>query len=86
MSKTLVVQPGDCLINLSRQEGFFWETLWNHPQNADLRQRRKQYNIIKKDDQLFVPDKDGSGIRVPNGSTALLCAERPDGAVYAHAA
>jgi hypothetical protein len=57
MSKTLVVQTGDCLINVSRQEGFFWETLWNHPQNADLRRCRKQYNIIKKGDQLFIPDK-----------------------------
>jgi hypothetical protein len=56
VSKTIVAQQGDCLINLSRQEGFLWETIWNHPGNAALRQRRNQLNIIKKGDQVFIPD------------------------------
>jgi N-acetylmuramoyl-L-alanine amidase len=57
MPKTIIVETGDCLINLSRREGFFWETIWNHPQNAALRERRKHYNIIKKGDAVFIPDR-----------------------------
>jgi len=56
--KTIVVTEGDCFINLSREEGFFWETLWNHPNNADLQQRRKHLNIIKPGDKVFVPDRE----------------------------
>jgi len=55
--KTIVVEKGDCLINLSRQEGFYWETIWNHPQNAGLRRSRKHLNIIKKGDEVYVPDR-----------------------------
>jgi Putative peptidoglycan binding domain len=56
MSKTLIAEAGDCLINLSRREGFSWKTIWNHPQNAALRERRQHLNIIKKGDQVFIPD------------------------------
>jgi hypothetical protein len=57
MPKTIVVQPGDCLINVSQQEGFFWETVWNHPQNSQLRDSRKHLNIVKPGDKIFIPDR-----------------------------
>src|SRR5258708_3021834 len=51
VSKTIVIDDGDCFINLSKQEGFFWETVWNHPENRELRTLRKNPNILKKGDQ-----------------------------------
>jgi hypothetical protein len=36
MSKTITVEKGDCFINITKQEGFFWETIWNHPENKEL--------------------------------------------------
>jgi Putative peptidoglycan binding domain len=56
MSKVIIAQKGDCLINLSRQEGLSWEAVWNHPENAALRRRRKYLNIIKEGDAVFLPD------------------------------
>jgi N-acetylmuramoyl-L-alanine amidase len=56
MPETIVVEPGDCFINLSKQKGFDWDTIWNHSQNAELQERRKHLNIIKPGDRVFIPD------------------------------
>ena len=56
VARTTIVEPGDCFYNLSRQEGFHWETLWNHSNNADLRERRKHPNVLLPGDEVFVPD------------------------------
>jgi putative peptidoglycan binding protein len=65
MPKTISVETGDCLLNLSKEEGFSWETLWNHPQNTTLRKRRKQYNIIKAGDEFFFPDREIKEVERP---------------------
>lgn len=56
MPKIIMAREGDCLINVSSTEGHFWETVWNHPQNAELRERREHLNIIKEGDHVFIPD------------------------------
>jgi N-acetylmuramoyl-L-alanine amidase len=56
MTKIVTVGTGDCFINISKQEGFFWETVWGHPENSNLRQQRKHYNIIKAGDEIYIPD------------------------------
>jgi N-acetylmuramoyl-L-alanine amidase len=65
MPVTITVEYGDCLINLSYQKGFFWETIWNHPQNASLRQVRKHHNIIKEGDEVFFPDLEAKQLQRP---------------------
>ena len=65
MSKTITVKQGDCFINLSRQEGFFWDTIWNHPENRALRQLRKNLNIIKEGDEVFIPDRETKEVPRP---------------------
>jgi hypothetical protein len=57
MPKTIVIDEGDCFINLSRQEGFDWNTIWNHPENSALRASRKHLNILKPGDEIFIPDR-----------------------------
>ncbi len=56
MAKIITAREGDCFINICKEEGFFGETVWNHPENQELRQKRKQLNIIKKGDRIFIPD------------------------------
>lgn len=56
MSKIIIARDGDCFINICNQEGFFWETVWNHPENRELRERRQKHNIIKKGDRIYIPD------------------------------
>ena len=56
MPKIITARQGDCFINICKQEGFFWETIWNHPENQQLQQKRKKLNIIKNGDQIYIPD------------------------------
>jgi peptidoglycan hydrolase-like protein with peptidoglycan-binding domain len=56
--KTIVADRGDCPISLCGQEGFFWETVWNHPENSAVKDLRKQPNILRKGDQVYIPDID----------------------------
>jgi len=51
------VQQGDCMSSIGFATGFFWKTLWNLPQNADLKAKRKNPNVLMTGDVVYVPDK-----------------------------
>jgi hypothetical protein len=63
------VKQGECISSIAQDYGFFWETLWNLPENAELKQKRKNPNILSPDDQVFVPDKRE---KTENGATEQL--------------
>jgi len=50
-------EPDDCISSIASQFGFFWKTLWFHPQNAQLRQLRKNPNVLMENDQVWIPAK-----------------------------
>jgi hypothetical protein len=50
------VQQGDCMASIAQDHGFFWQTLWNLPDNADLKQLRKNQNVLLAGDTVVVPD------------------------------
>jgi hypothetical protein len=50
------VEQGDCMASIAQENGFFWETLWNLPDNADLKQLRKNQNVLLAGDVVVVPD------------------------------
>lgn len=50
-------QQGDCVLSIAEDNGFFWETVWNHPQNAALKAERKDPAVLLPGDAVFVPDK-----------------------------
>ena len=49
------VEDGDCLESIALDSGHFWKTLWNLPENADLKRIRKNPNVLLPGDQLVVP-------------------------------
>jgi len=51
------VQQGECLSSIGRKYGLFWRTIWEHPNNARLKNQRKDPNVLKPGDVLFVPDR-----------------------------
>lgn len=53
-----IVKQGECIESISFEHGLFWDTLWNLPENAELKQKRKDPNILFPGDEVFVPDKE----------------------------
>jgi hypothetical protein len=55
-----VIRQGDYLLNLAYQFGFDADTVWNDPQNAQLRQDghlSQDPNILNPTDMLYIPDQ-----------------------------
>ncbi|MEZ5426528.1 MAG: peptidoglycan-binding domain-containing protein [Pyrinomonadaceae bacterium] len=51
------IKQGESVISLSEEYGLFADTIWNHPENAKLKEKRKNMNILMPGDILFIPDK-----------------------------
>jgi hypothetical protein len=34
------IDNGESIPSVAKDNGFFWETLWNHSENAELKQKR----------------------------------------------
>jgi len=51
-----VVRQGDCLNSIAYTHGFFWQTLWNLPENAGLRQHRDTPFQLMPGDRVTVPE------------------------------
>jgi Putative peptidoglycan binding domain len=51
------VGSGETAISLAKKNGFFWETIWNHGENAELKSKRKDPTLLFEDDEIFIPEK-----------------------------
>jgi len=49
------VRQGDSMSSLARKHGFCWETIWNHPENDQLKQQRGNPDILYPGDRVFIP-------------------------------
>ena len=52
-----LVQQGECVSSIATQYGLFWETVWNDPGNAQLKQLRRDPNVLLPGDVLVVRDR-----------------------------
>jgi hypothetical protein len=49
------VAHGESTESIAADNGHFWETLWNAPENAELKKLRKDPHILLPGDVIFVP-------------------------------
>jgi hypothetical protein len=53
------VQQGDYLSKIAEAFGFAdYQTIWFHPQNAELKQLRQNPNVLFPGDVIFIPDRE----------------------------
>lgn len=62
------VTEGDCLSSIAERYGFFWETLWNAPENQGIVQARKDPNTLMPGDVVFIPEKRTKSYVRPTGA------------------
>ena len=50
-------RAGDCFTSIAYEHGFFWQTLWDHEDNAALKEQRKDpFTLIAGEDLVRIPD------------------------------
>ena len=53
-----VVVEGDCVESIAAGAGFLWTTIWDHPQNAALKNARLTQNLLLPGDRVHIPAKE----------------------------
>jgi hypothetical protein len=52
------VKAGECIASIAFKYGFFPESIWNDPKNRELKDKRKDPNVLLAGDTVYVRDKE----------------------------
>lgn len=52
------VRQGDCIASIAAKTGFLWTTIWEHSANSELKNLRKDPNILHPGDVVVIPSKE----------------------------
>jgi N-acetylmuramoyl-L-alanine amidase len=62
------VSQGECIDSIAAQNGMTWQQIWSHPENADLKELRKDPFELLPGDRVFIPEK---AIKQESGGTEV---------------
>lgn len=83
MSRQHTVQQGECLQSIALAYGFRdFRALYDHPDNAPLRKRRPNPNVLHPGDRVVVPDKEAKTTTVPTSAEHTFVVRRPRRALH----
>lgn len=68
MPETITVEQGQSVASIAFQYGLHEDYVWNFADNAVLKQKRKDPNILFPGDQLVIPDKRVTPVSKPAGA------------------
>ncbi len=72
------VQQGDTLAKIADAFGLAsWKRIYDHPENADLRSRRPNPNLIFPGDSVFVPERQDRTESTPTDQTHKFVYDKP---------
>ena len=72
MTKSHIVQPGECLQSIAAHYGFFPDTLWRHPDNAELARKRSHGSVLAPGDVLQIPERELKEVSAPVDRRAVF--------------
>ena len=57
MPRKHTVEQGECINSIAFETGFFPDTIWNHADNKELKEKRKDMDLLLAGDVVTIPDK-----------------------------
>ena len=70
--RKVIVAPGEHVESLAAAHGVTAEAIWDHPDNAALREAGRSPNVLHPGDVVTLPAPRARGIRVTAGQTAAF--------------
>jgi N-acetylmuramoyl-L-alanine amidase len=68
MATEHIVKQGEYLAKIAAQYGFSnWKPIWEHPDNAALKTKRKSPNVLLPGDSIVIPEVEAQRFTVPTG-------------------
>ena len=64
--QTIAVGADDSILSIAKDNGFWWSTVWNHPNNSALKSQRKVPEVLQEGDQVYVPKPEPKKEPKPN--------------------
>lgn len=78
MGKIHIVQQGECLTRIAARYGFTdWRTLYDHPENARLKAKRPNPNVLFPGDKINIPEQRKKEEKLPTGNLHRFVVHAP---------
>jgi len=65
---THVARPGECFATIARDHGFGRDELYQHPDNAELRETRPNPSVLHPGDRVVIPDRTTKAVAAATGT------------------